>query len=131
MMSANDEAVMKDREANEPLKPSEALRRAKQLISEERYWTTYIAARDVHGKQCMPSSEEAFSFCMYGAVDRIHKSRKGWTTSEGYCFITDYLERVVKEHGHDYVSSFNDHSTHNEVLAAFDEAIALAESEGK
>lgn len=98
------------------------LRAARNLIERPEAWTKGVVARDTFGSPITPDSSDAVCWCAYGALAKVTRS-----ASPDYDAATAMLRKVVRA---DTVSGFNDTHTHAEVLAAFDRAIALAESQG-
>ncbi len=92
------------------------LAKAKRLIEKPENWCQNWYAKDAKGVDVSVNSAQATSFCAYGAILRIN------TGPDSLC-ATRILEEVIC---HDTIGHFNDVSTHKEVLAAFDRAIARA-----
>lgn len=100
------------------MKASEVLIKAKTLIEDPKNWTQGVSARDEHGNEVF-DYHQAACFCSLGALGRIARGANFFASKA-------YLYRVMG----DLVSSFNDNNTHEEVITKWDEAIALAQSEG-
>ena len=99
---------------------SEILRKAKALIDTPEKWTQGAFARDRIGNQTLNLNDKAVCFCSAGALGRLnaldYQSIK----------IINYLAGVMGD-----IVGFNDTHTHAEVMAKWDEAIALAEADEK
>jgi hypothetical protein len=89
------------------------LQHAKGLIEDPKNWTrgTY---RSLSGRHCAVGALRAVAAC-------LKSPSPAWSAHE-------FLIRVARLRGFTSVEAMNDHSSHAEVLGAFDEAIALAES---
>jgi hypothetical protein len=100
---------------------ADKLREARALI--ERGWTQLVSARDCDGNPVDCDQPNAVSFCAVGAVSRAYDC-----DYDASCPAHEIVSRVV---GTVWVDQWNDveERTQAEVLAAFDKAIALAESE--
>lgn len=106
------------------MKPSDNLRAARALVA--RGWCKHYMAEDASGK---PVGVDDFNtmrpakFCLIGACYAV--GSVGAHTDE-----RQYLRRVLRV---EWEGDWNDvpGRTQAEVLAKFDEAIALAESEGQ
>lgn len=95
------------------------LQEARALISEEYHWTQRHYARDIQGVFTDPSGADAVCWCATGALLQIASDSTKFKDAE------DVLSRVTDLS----VPIYNDTHTHSEVLAKFDEAIALARKE--
>jgi predicted nucleotidyltransferase len=99
----------------------EILKAARELISDEKRWTTCAMARDSAGHAVEAWDDDAVCFCSVGAIAKacvdIHPRGE-----------IDARNALTKETtgGHTIVS-FNDTHQHAEVLALFDRAISRAE----
>lgn len=105
------------------------LKQARQLISNPEAWTQKRAARDAEGKAVHWSCSSAVSFCAIGAINRtvvlLHpeggrRDDAAWRVIDG---AHNYLQKATPSVS---VALYNDEHTHEEVLAMFDKAIALA-----
>lgn len=103
-----------------PARPSEILRAARKHISDPAMWVKWNFS--AHGISGALKGEPC---CAWGAIKWANQNDKE-DTDPG----TDYLEDAL---GNDYIEDFNDHpdTTHADVLAAFDRAIAAAEADGQ
>lgn len=120
-----------------PMKPSEVLRAARELISVPERWTQGSMGRTADGAIYSPLDNtdferfiklEAVCFCAMGAVfhcasDELHGES---SVKQLAAAIHDDADEELFR---DVVADFNDsiRTTHDKVLAAFDRAIALAE----
>lgn len=86
---------------------------ARAVIADEEHWTQGRSARDAHGVLVSPQSDKARRWCMSGAM--IKAGTTGDDSSEW---------GALKRQCAGVVPIFNDTHTHEEVLAAFDRAIA-------
>ncbi len=107
--------------------PAEILQAARDLLSDPKRWTQGIFARRENGSTCSTFAPEAFSFCSRGALIKV---RPDDAVFQSYAEAYAFLEKCVPEVyvGTEPVAHWNDHpdTTHAEVLAVFDKAIALA-----
>jgi hypothetical protein len=99
--------------------PSEILRKAKALIDTPEKWTKGSNARSMGGFKVSAYDESACKFCSIGALSKANNGDKR------YSDIYYYLDAAMVTR----VSAFNDTHTHAEVMAKWDEAIALAEAD--
>lgn len=108
------------------MKPSEALRKARELITPEGAWTQKEYARDQDGNGLWPWEEGAVCFCAMGALE---KAAGGSEFSVEAHRANKYLNKVNR----DFTFNWNDapNRTHAEVLEAFRRAEKLALSEGR
>lgn len=106
------------------MKASEILRAAKARISTPDRWTQGASARNAFGLHVTPFSEHATCYCGYGAIWSI--KNHGVLRHES---SETYLSLSVGRH----FPYYNDEPgrTHEEVMAAFDKAIQLAEEAGE
>lgn len=109
---------------NAPMKPSEALRKARELISDPKRWTKGDYARTNTGLGVWHDSREARCWCAIGALRLV--------ADEYECrsLALSYLKMGT---GGVFIDIFNDapERSHGEVLGAFNNAIALAEAAGQ
>jgi hypothetical protein len=105
------------------MKPSEILVEAKRLLV-EKGWTQGAYARDTNGRIVGCPAPDDACFCAYGALVAASIGESFTLHSEAY----GYLDIVCGGS----VARFNDAKdrTKEEVLAAFDKAIALAKEFG-
>ena len=98
----------------------DALREARELISERKHWTTGRLARDKHGDGCVLFSTNAVAFCAEGAIALV-------TDALPLGAFGDAMSGLSVAFDYD-VASFNDTHSHAEVLAGYDKAIATEEA---
>lgn len=100
--------------------PLQILTRARKLLSNPKRWCQWTSARDKRGLPTLPLSDNAVSFCAYGAIARTYNG------SIGLCrtILDKEAGRISKKSG-DFVK-YNDARgrTHAQILALFDSAIA-------
>lgn len=87
---------------------------ARERISKEENWTKGTMARDTNGYEVGARDPKATCWCSLGAIRAA--TNEGWADAAYRGF-----EAVV---GNLTIVEFNDFSTHEQVLAAFDKAIA-------
>lgn len=100
----------------------EVLREARRLIAEVG-WTQGTFARNAGGADVSPRSPQATCFCAAGAIIRANDGCDMGFSSPGISAV----EHVIDER---WIDAWNDREerTRDEVLAAFDRAIQLAEA---
>lgn len=97
--------------------PKQILIEARELISDPKRWAQGAPARNARGISVSVVDEKAQSFCSFGAIYRSAN-------------MEDWTETLYKAHGFlqdemcGKILDYNDTHTHEEVLAAFDRAIA-------
>jgi hypothetical protein len=91
--------------------------KAREIISDEKNWTQKAQARDKDGHEVSYLRPWAVCFCSVGAVERasIGHPRRALAA-------LDFLSGEICSN----IAEFNDTSSHAEVLAMFDKAIANA-----
>lgn len=99
--------------------PLHVLTEARELV--RKGWTQGAFARDVKGKPCIVYTQEAVTFCPTGAMARS-------SVGMGPSFVLAF--GVFMESIEGSVHDWNWISTHEEVLAHFDETIACVKSRG-
>ena len=106
----------------------EILKKARELISDEKHWTKGVYARTVHSTPCAPIAEQAFCWCSVGAIAKIEGLP---CTTLGVQF-SEQGSSAARLLATDHAPSWNDapERTHAEVLQRFDEAIARLEAAG-
>jgi hypothetical protein len=93
--------------------------KAREIISDEKNWTQGIEARDKDGNAVAYFNPLAICFCSIGAVERAAFLTNG-DPARALCALTTgeiYYSNIA-------IAKFNDNSSHAEVLAMFDTAIA-------
>lgn len=112
----------------------EILEKTRDLISDPEHWCKGANARNKDGKKTKVFSEDAYSFCMLGALAKVDESP---ACPEVYEFFSTVIEKmsdtIVRKDKEIMLSVFNDkHSTtHADVLKVFDLAIKLAKEKEK
>lgn len=101
--------------------PKEILEKARALITDPKHWTRGKFARDTCGSSVSVDSSTATCFCTVGAVYRVSAS-----VTVGHHEALDLLANELDQLGRPSrsIPTFNDSSTHEQVLALFDRAIA-------
>jgi len=94
---------------------------ARELLSDPVRWTKGRMARDAAGERAYSRSPEAVCWCAAGALNKV-SSAWGVQEAQGILFAS------VSGKG---IAAFNDDptTTHADILAAFDRAIAAAKAE--
>ena len=110
------------------MKPSELLIKAQAVIADPRRWTQGWYAKNAEGKSVGPCKPDAVCWCSVGAIDKVAHEE---STYAARFAATRYLARVSAECGYSDVSDFNDNSSHEAVMKAWDKAIKLAKEDGK
>lgn len=102
-----------------PMKPSEVLRAARELISVPERWTQLNFASDSDGNMVGSLLPQAVRWSWYGAITK--SSPTNWAARRS---AVEYLIAAV---GRPDISEFNAHADLLTIQAKFDRAIALAE----
>lgn len=105
-----------------------ALRQARDLIDIPRCWTKGSYARAASGAETYSSSESAVSRCAVGA---LYAAARAPTLDRAWRYACEYLTATMpEEYNKQSLSAFNDAptTTHKDIMAWFDRAIALAEA---
>ena len=102
----------------------EILIEAKERISSPKCWTQGIGARDINGNPVRSLSDAAARWCAMGAIDRCFPIGTPFMAIED-TGVHDLLRSATGTHD---LTNWNDdpERTHDEVMDAFDQAIALA-----
>lgn len=98
------------------------LKAARDLIAKPENWTTGGLARNTDGVFVSVASLDAVCFCALGAIDKVSEDMAA--RSLAYERLRDALGE-----GRRMVATFNDSSSHSEVLDLFSKAIKAAEGE--
>ena len=98
--------------------PLEILKAARGLIQDPKSWTQGYMARSSTGRPTGFCDTDAFSWCATGAVCFVSKDALR-TRAVAIAALSAEMD--------DQIGDFNDSHFHNEVLAAFDRAIASLE----
>ena len=110
------------------MKPSELLVKAKAVIADPKHWTQGWYAKDVEGLNVGPSTPKAVCWCSLGAIQKVAHEEVTYSTR---LTAGGYLSRVAAECGYIRIPEFNDNSSHEAVMKAWDKAIKLAKEDGK
>ena len=102
------------------------LKAARALLENPKSWGKMSYAVDGQGNDVDATDPGAVCFCMLGALQRA-AGNTDWTHSPATLFLGHY----VPDTG--FISTFNDDpdTTHEDVLAVFDKAIAAASDPSK
>lgn len=97
---------------------------ARTVISNKKYWTKDMLARNSSGHNVMVHDPSACSFCAIGALMFAVKDEHGFVgDSKAY----KYLSKASKElYNNVFVSDVNDTYGHTAVMRMYDRAIELA-----
>lgn len=110
----------------ETLKASDYAKQMKALIDTPEKWTTGSYARDCDGLVVALDSKSAVCYCSLGAIGAID------SPIEIRDSIYGAVEQGFKHKGkYTVVAMNNDSSTHEEVMEAWDRAIAILEDHEK
>ncbi len=113
--------------------PLELLRAARAKITPPGSWTRYHTARTLpypNGEAVPVYSSNATCWCAIGALCVVKPDARRELTEQNRVdtvATAAYLEKYIGTYSS--IANFNDNSTHDEVLAVYDGAIALAEAE--
>jgi hypothetical protein len=100
----------------------EVLTAARGCIDSPNLWTKRCYAKDPYGKGVDARHWTAVCFCIMGAIQRQCDLK----TAEGRALYAEVLDEL-RSHlpsRRSTISSFNDSSTHDDVLNLFDKALA-------
>jgi hypothetical protein len=92
----------------------DSLRVARKMIERPEAWTRGWFARTATGDEVSAYDRKAVCWCSSGAMARVGAEARA------YAFLARAMDGDI--------ASFNDTSTHAEVLTAFDRAIVIAET---
>ena len=110
------------------MKPSELLTKAKALIADPEHWTKGWYAHNAEGQDVGPAEPDAVCWCSLGALEKVAHEEH----TCGACLAaTRYLAKVSDECGYSGIPYFNDNSSHETVMKAWDRAIELAKEAEK
>lgn len=103
--------------------PAELLRKARALLEMQNHWTKRAFALNAEGYVTDPTGNDAVCWCSVGAIRRVAGGAHRTAVIESTNALTACLSGR-------YISEFNDdpNTTHADVLAMFDRAIARAET---
>ena len=102
------------------------LRRARDRVANG--WTQHYAARDVDNVPCGAKDDRAASFCAFGALWADGDVAGGLASVAAYTRLTNELQPAFDKRHNGDLAKWNDdpERTKDEVLAAFDAALAVA-----
>jgi hypothetical protein len=92
---------------------------ARKLLTDPKNWTQQVAARNAQGHETQAKSVTAVCWCSLGALTHCRPD----VEDRAYIYNVAY-ETLLQATPNGMVASFNDNSTHEEVLELFDRAIA-------
>ena len=108
------------------MKPSEFLIKAKAVIADPKHWTQGRYAQDAEGQDVGPAKPDAVCWCSVGALSKVAYEEN----AHGARFeATKYLAEVAVEYGYNGIPNFNDSSSHEAVMKAWDEAVKRAKED--
>ena len=110
------------------MKPSELLIKAKTVIADPKHWMQGWYAKNAEGKSVGPCNPDAVCWCSLGALHAVAHEENTYNTR---LTAAGYLARVSAECGYSDVPDFNDNSSHETVMKAWDKAIKLAKEDEK
>lgn len=112
----------------------DTLKAMRELLVDPSRWAKFNRARNARGYSVEPTSRDACQWCLVGA----HAKVTGFKSDQADDYYENFRESPMgrllhKASGiHDfYAWSFNDRSTHPEVITLLDDAIVLASESGK
>ena len=96
----------------------------RELLTPPERWTKGAYARDSKGRIIFGDDKKAVCFCTIGAHQHVLGDGDSWYSDD----VDSMFERI----GIQIVSEWNDDpsTTHADILAKLDEAIAVARAEG-
>lgn len=109
---------------------TETLIAAKALIDTPEKWTTGSYSRD-ENNNCLPDifDPAACKFCSLGAIERVSPEESKWMPNSfaylARCFLNKAIDSISR-HAASTIVRFNDNSTHEQVMKAFDKAIEIS-----
>ena len=101
------------------METKEILQKARDLITDPDKWTQKAYAKDSKGMTVSLWSKEATCWCALGALYSFNE--------DGIFELPGDTHSRLQDHAGRDIVSFNDNSTHAEVLAAYDRAIESLE----
>jgi len=106
---------------------ADALKAGKALIADEANWTQGACARQTKKGDAVAFDDlNATCFCSYGAIMRVYGKPDD--------AMKAVVAKVFNEHFENYpmtgLVAFNDTRSHAQIMAKWDEMIAIAEKEG-
>ena len=110
------------------MKPSELLTKAKAVIADPKHWAQGQYAKDAKGHPVGPAEPDAVCWCSVGVLEKVAHEEDTYSTRFAAMW---YLLDVSVECGYNDISDFNDNSSHETVMKAWDKAIKLAKEDEK
>lgn len=108
------------------MKVSEFLAKAKTLIADPKHWTQGFYAQDAQGQAVGPAQPHAVCWCSVGVLSKVAHEENAY---DARFAAARCLFDVSEECGYDGVTDFNDNSSHETVMKAWDKAIKLAKED--
>jgi hypothetical protein len=110
----------------------EILTKARDLLSKEGAWGQGYFAKTKKGKLVESRSKRAATFCMLGAIQRFDNEGQFRLWSPEWYMAKKYVASAIRT-SIDNIASWNDKPkrTQEQVINAFDKAIAKAEKDAK
>ena len=106
----------------------EVLQKTRRLIDKPEYWVKGVFAQDADWGEVQPTSPEACSFCLLGALSAACKGGPEARRSRASYLVHRALDEFVADGEVVSIVAFNDNPNtyHDDVLACVDRAIQLA-----
>jgi hypothetical protein len=114
----------------------DALKDARAIIEDPAKWTRGKAAADASGRFVQPTARDAVCWCVQGALERAYggmgtTKEERQATWDAFDLLDGVAADMDPEFDDDYPEGtasawFNDHHSHDEVLALIDRAIQKA-----
>lgn len=99
------------------------LTEVRALLSDPERWTKQAEARDEHGTPVNAWDAEATCWCLYGALIRV--TNTGMYANEEYNKACEQIRKELSAgYEHEWISEFNDHSSHSQVIEMLDSVIS-------
>ena len=108
------------------MKPSELLIKAQAVIADPEHWTQDWYAHNAEGQDVGPSTPDAVCWCSLGALEKVAYEENTYAARFA---ATRCLFEVSAECGYSGIADFNDNSSHEAVMKAWDKAIKLAKED--
>jgi hypothetical protein len=103
------------------MKVSQQLKAAKAIIASPSKWLQGAYAKDADGFYMRGNNTNAVCFCSLGALQAVNQTDSDAPSQPAIAVLKQFMGGDVPE--------FNDSATHEQVLEAFDKAIAAAEEQ--
>ena len=103
----------------------QALIKARELIADRNHWTQGASARDDRGAPVPYTDPDAMCWCSMGAIGKV-VSEAEQTPVGVVIALRGGIKHLKSFTSFTSIASFNDNSTHTQVLEAFDKAIENA-----